>query len=128
MNSIIKTSKQIRGQKLIIHNSQLSIMIKATLLYGHPVDALAFEKYYYETHLPLSSKMQNVSKVDLTKFVSDTTGGKPAYYRMAEVHFPDQATMQQTMASPEGQAAVADLANFATGGVTVMIGEAENVL
>ena len=103
-------------------------MIKATLLYGHPVDAAAFEKYYYETHLPLSSKMQNVTKVDLTKFVSDTTGGKSAYYRMAELHFADQATMQQTMASPEGLAAVADLTNFATGGVTVMIVEGENFL
>lgn len=69
--------------------------------------------------------MQNVTKVDLTKFVSDTTGGKPAFYRMAELHFTDQTTMQQTMASPQGQAAVADLANFATGGVTVMIGEGE---
>lgn len=103
-------------------------MIKATLLYGHPVDAAAFEKYYYETHLPISSKMANVSKVDLTKFVSDPMGGKPAYYRMADLYFPDALTMQQTMASPEGQAAVADLANFATGGVTVMIGDVENII
>jgi len=103
-------------------------MIKATLLYGHPVDAAAFEKYYYETHLPISSKMQNVTKVELTKFVATPDGSKTAYYRMAEIYFPDGAVMQQTMASPEGQTAIADLANFATGGVTVLIGEEEKIL
>ena len=34
--------------------------------------------------------------------------------------------MQETMASPEGQATSADLANFATGGVTMLIGVVEN--
>ena len=27
-------------------------MIKATVLYGHPTDSDAFEKYYAETHTP----------------------------------------------------------------------------
>ncbi|MBS1947538.1 MAG: EthD family reductase [Bacteroidetes bacterium] len=103
-------------------------MIKATLLYGHPVDDAAFEKYYYEIHLPIAKKMKAVDRMVFTKFVSDATGGKPAYYRMTDLYFADAATMQQTMASPEGQAAVADLANFATGGVTVLIGEVENFL
>jgi hypothetical protein len=34
--------------------------------------------------------------------------------------------MQQTMGSPEGQAMVADLSNFETGGVTVITGMVEN--
>jgi uncharacterized protein (TIGR02118 family) len=44
---------------------------------------------------------------------------------MAELYFPSQAQMQESLGSPEGQAAVGDLANFATGGVTIVIGSVE---
>ena len=100
-------------------------MIKATLLYGHPTDADAFEKYYAETHLPLAATMTGVAKLQLTKFISAADGGKAAYYRMAELFFTDQAQMQTTLGSPEGQATIADLSNFATGGVTTIIGANE---
>lgn len=101
-------------------------MIKATLLYGHPTDPVAFENYYAETHLPIAAKMQGVAKMELTKFISAPDGGKAAYHRMAELYFSGPAEMQATMASAEGQAAVTDLANFATGGVTMIIGAVEN--
>jgi uncharacterized protein (TIGR02118 family) len=101
-------------------------MIKATLLYGHPADSDAFEKYYAEIHLPIASKMKGVEKLELTKFLSAPDGSKAAYYRMAELYFPSPAGLQETMASVEGQAAVADLANFATGGVTMIVGSVEN--
>ncbi len=101
-------------------------MLKATVLYGHPTDAEAFEKYYAETHTPIALSMKGVDKMELTKFVSAPDGGKPAYYRMAELYFADPAEMQQSMGSPEGQATAADLANFASGGVTMIIGAVEN--
>lgn len=101
-------------------------MIKATVLYGHPTDPEAFEKYYAETHTPLALSMKGVAKIELTKFLSAPDGGKPAYYRMAELYFAGPAEMQQSMGSPEGQATAADLANFATGGVTMIIGAVEN--
>lgn len=101
-------------------------MIKATLLYGHPADPDAFEKYYAETHLPLAAKMPGVDKLELTKFIAAPDGSKAAYYRQADLHFSSPEQLQQTMASPEGQAAAADLANFATGGVTMIIGTVEH--
>jgi|ERR1035437_304515 uncharacterized protein (TIGR02118 family) len=101
-------------------------MNKVTLLYGHPKDPEAFEKYYKETHLPIASKMKGVTKLELTKFLSAPDGGMAAYYRMAELYFSSPSEMEQTLGSPEGQAAVADLPNFATGGVTVIIGTVEN--
>ena len=101
-------------------------MLKATVLYGHPTDTDAFEKYYAETHIPLALKMKGVDKMELTKFVSAPDGGKPAFYRMADLYFAGPAEMQQSMSSAEGQATAADLANFATGGVTMIIGAVEN--
>ncbi|MEP7376431.1 MAG: EthD family reductase [Chitinophagaceae bacterium] len=101
-------------------------MIKGTVLYGHPADAGAFEKYYAETHTPLVVKTQGIVKAEYTKFLPNPDGSAPAYYRMAELYFAGPAEMQQALGSPEGKVMVADLANFATGGVTILIGQVEN--
>jgi uncharacterized protein (TIGR02118 family) len=69
-------------------------MLKVTVLYGHPTSSADFEKYYAETHLPLAAKMQGVARLELTKFVAGPDGGRPAFYRMAELYFPSQAQMQ----------------------------------
>jgi uncharacterized protein (TIGR02118 family) len=97
-------------------------MLKVTILYGHPNDLSAFERYYAETHLPLAAKMKGVARIELTKFATGPDGAKPAFYRMAELYFPDQDQLQATLGSVEGKAAVGDLPNFATGGVTMLIG------
>jgi uncharacterized protein (TIGR02118 family) len=97
-------------------------MMKITVLYGHPKSPDEFEKYYESTHLPLVGKIKGVDRGELTKFISAPDGGKPAFYRMAELYFATQAQMEQSLGSAEGQAAVADFENFATGGVTVLIG------
>lgn len=59
-----------------------------------------------------------MDRMVLTKFISAPDGGKPAFYRMAELYFATQAQMEQSLGSKEGQATVADLEKFATGGVT----------
>lgn len=43
-------------------------MIKGTVLYGHPKDAVAFEKYYTEAHQPLVSKTSGILKAEYTNF------------------------------------------------------------
>ena len=100
-------------------------MMKVTVLYGHPTSPDEFEKYYGSTHLPLTAKMKGVARIELTKFVAGPNGGKPAFYRMAELYFTTQVQMEQSLGSAEGQATVADLPKFATGGVTVVIGSVE---
>lgn len=98
-------------------------MVKVVVVYGHPTDPEAFEKYYAETHLPIAAKIPNVAKVEVTKFISTPDGGKPSNYRMAEVYFENMEMLGAGMGSPEGQATVADLANFATGGADASIAE-----
>ena len=100
-------------------------MMKVTALYGHPTNPDEFEKYYGGTHLPLAAKMKGVARIELTKFLAGPGGGKPAFYRMAELYFTTQAQMEQALGSSEGQATVADLPKFATGGVTIAIGSIE---
>ena len=100
-------------------------MIKATVLYGHPTDPAAFEKYYNSTHMAIVGKTKGIVKAELTKMLPNPDGSAPAYYRMAELYFNGPAEIQQAMSSAEGQAMVADLANFASGGVTVITGVVE---
>ena len=49
--------------------------------------------------------------------------GEPPYHRIAEVWFESAERMGEAMSSPEGQAATADLPNFATGGATFFVSE-----
>ena len=100
-------------------------MMKVTVLYGIPTSPEQFEKYYKGAHLPLAAKMKGVTRIEFTKFVSGPAGAKPAFYRMAELYFKTQAQMEQSLQSPEGQATVADIPKFATGGVTMIIGSVE---
>jgi uncharacterized protein (TIGR02118 family) len=97
-------------------------MIKLTVLYGHPTDTEAFENYYANTHLPIVANMTGYSRSEYTIFMNQSDNTTSVFYRMAEFWFPNPEALQQTMASPEGQATAADLANFATGGVTVLVG------
>jgi hypothetical protein len=45
---------------------------------------------------------------------------------MAEMYFPREEVANAPLASPQGEAAVGDLPNFATGGVTMLAGAAGN--
>jgi len=96
-------------------------MIKLTVLYGQPTNKEAFEDYYANTHLPLVAKMSGHTRSEFTIFMNQSDSSS-AFYRMAEFWFSNPETMEATMSSPEGQATAADLSNFATGGVTVLVG------
>jgi uncharacterized protein (TIGR02118 family) len=98
-------------------------MVKLTVLYGNPKNAAAFEKYYAETHLPIAGKMQGVRKIELSKVVGTPDGSARAFYRLADLYFDDLDHLKRVMGSPEGKATVGDLANFATGGVTLLISQ-----
>jgi len=50
-------------------------------------------------------------------------GGKHAACLFAFLEFDSMTAIQIAMASPEGQAAEADLANFAEAGIDLMISE-----
>jgi len=100
-------------------------MVKLTVLYGHPKSAADFEKYYAETHLPIAGEMKDVRRIELSKVIGAPDGSAAPFYRMAELYFDNTEHLNSVMATPEGQKTVADLANFATGGVTVLISDVQ---
>jgi uncharacterized protein (TIGR02118 family) len=97
-----------------------------TVLYNHPKDTAAFEKYYADKHLPLfqsKAKEIGITKGILVKFVSNVDGSKPAHYREAELWFASEAALRKGIATDGFKAVAGDLKNFSTGGQIVLIGQ-----
>jgi uncharacterized protein (TIGR02118 family) len=95
---------------------------KLTVLYGHPDDPEAFENYYANTHMSLVDKIP-LQSYEVSKIVATPDGSDLPYYRIFEGYSEDMEQLQNSLATQEGQAAVGDIPNFATGGATIFISE-----
>ena len=98
-------------------------MVKAVVLYGTPEDPDAFERYYADTHTALAKAIPGLQRFEAARGVGTPDGGAAPYQRIAELSFADMDALQAGLGSEEGQAAVNDIPNFATGGVTVFFAE-----
>ena len=97
-----------------------------TVIYNTPKDSAAFESYYSATHLPLVGTGQGeigFTRADLTRFESNLDGSAPAEYRQAALCFSSMDALKKGIATPAFKKVGDDLGNFATGGLTGLIGE-----
>jgi len=97
-----------------------------TVIYNTPKDTAAFESYYSSKHLPLVTSVQQeigFTRADLTRFESSLDGSKPEKYRQAELCFNSMDDLKKGLATPGFKKVGGDLPNFATGGLTGLIGE-----
>lgn len=98
-------------------------MYRLTVLYGHPTDPAEFDRYYHEIHIPIAKKMRGFKGWTIGKCESTTPGEQPPYYMIVGLFADTRADLEAILASPEGQAAIADVPKFATGGVSFMFDE-----
>jgi uncharacterized protein (TIGR02118 family) len=103
-------------------------MIRLLVLYGHPKDPAAFDRYYDSIHVPLAKRMQGLRKWTIGKVTGTPDGSPSPYYYIADLYADSREEIDAILASPEGQAAVADVPNYATGGVTFLYTEIEEVI
>jgi uncharacterized protein (TIGR02118 family) len=96
-------------------------MAKLVALYKKPADPAAFDAYYFSTHLPLAKKIAGLRHYEVNAGAITTPQGESPYHLIATMSFDSLAAIQQAVASPEGQATAADLANFAHAGVELLI-------
>jgi uncharacterized protein (TIGR02118 family) len=102
-------------------------MAQLVVMYKTPHDAAAFDKHYFEKHVPLAKKIQGVRKYEVSKGPVATPAGPSGYHLVAMLKFDDIAAIQKAFASAEGQAAVADVQSFATGGVDIFMFDSREV-
>ena len=95
-------------------------MHRLLVLYNEPKDPAHFKKYYVETHVPLVNKMRGVEKSSYGFDVKPMGPGKAAYFCVFQAEFESEAAMTDAFGSKEGQAVVADVPNYASGGLTMV--------
>ena len=102
-------------------------MAKLLVIHNPPHDAAAFDAYYVPKHVPLAQKVPGLKRFEVSAGRIMTTEGPAPYHMVAILTFDSMADLQAGLASPEGQAAVADFANFASGGATILMFEDRTV-
>jgi uncharacterized protein (TIGR02118 family) len=102
-------------------------MARLLVLYKAPKDASAFDKHYAEKHIPIATKIPGLRKYKVSRGPIATPGGSSGLHLIATLHFDDIAAIQNAFASPEGQAAAADVRTIATGGVDMLIFDSHEV-
>jgi uncharacterized protein (TIGR02118 family) len=98
-------------------------VVKAVVLYGPPENPDDFERHYAETHTSLAKAIPGLQRFEAAQGIATPDGSALPYQRIAELTFADMDALQAGLGSDEGQAAVNDIANFATGGVTIFFAE-----
>lgn len=103
-------------------------MVKVLALYGQPADAAAFDSYYFSTHVPLAKTLPGLRGYEVSRgpVVGVLDGSRP-HHLVATLRFDSMEAVQTALQSPAGQATAADLAHFATGGVTLLMFENEAI-
>jgi uncharacterized protein (TIGR02118 family) len=98
-------------------------MAKLVVLYNPPADPAAFDEYYEARHVPIAKLVPGLRDVHVSTGPVMTPAGPAPYHRVAMLGFDSVSALQAGFSSTQGQAAVADLANFASGGATMLIFE-----
>jgi uncharacterized protein (TIGR02118 family) len=98
-------------------------MARLVVMYKTPTDPKAFDEHYSELHIPIAQRIPGLRKYEISRGPVMTPDGASAYHLVAMLKFDDMAALQQGLASPEGHAAVADVQNFATGGIDIFMFE-----
>jgi uncharacterized protein (TIGR02118 family) len=105
----------------------MKAMATLVVLYKTPKDAAAFDKYYVEKHIPIAKKIPGLRKYEVSTGAVAAPAGPSGVHLIATLHFDDMAAIQRAFASPEGQAAGADVATFATGGADMLMFDSRTV-
>jgi len=102
-------------------------MAQLVVMYKTPTDKTAFDKHYFEKHIPLAKTIPGLRRYEVNQGPIMTPAGPSNFYLIATLHFDDMAAIQAAFATPQSQAARADVQGFATGGVEMYIYENKDV-
>jgi uncharacterized protein (TIGR02118 family) len=94
-------------------------MYRLTVLYGQPTDPAAFRSYYEVVHLPMAAKLPGLQTMRHSLDVAAAEGAS-AYFAIWEGEFDSVEAMGAAIGSEEGQALIADLPNYASGGAEII--------
>jgi uncharacterized protein (TIGR02118 family) len=92
------------------------------VLYGPPQDRTP-SSATTRRRTRLAKAIPGLQRFEAARGVATPDGSAVPYQRIAELTFEDMDALQAGLESDEGQAAVNDIPNFASGGVTIFFAE-----
>jgi uncharacterized protein (TIGR02118 family) len=102
-------------------------MIRVLALHNAPDEVSSYDDYYVNVHMPLVQRIPGVRNIRYGRVIRAADGGPAPYFLISDVYFDDEEALQVALDSPEMAEAFADVPNFATGGATIMICEADDI-
>lgn len=83
-------------------------MARMIAIYKTPRDTAAFDKHYFEVHIPLAKKLPGLIRYDVGRSPIISTTGHTDVYCIGTLHFESMDAIKSAFASPEGKACAAD--------------------
>jgi uncharacterized protein (TIGR02118 family) len=102
-------------------------MAHLVVMYKTPKDTAAFDKHYFETHVPIAKKIPGLRKYEVSHGPVATPAGPSAYHLIATLYFDSLDAIKAGFGSAEGKAAGADVQTFATGGADMIMFDTREV-
>jgi uncharacterized protein (TIGR02118 family) len=102
-------------------------MAQVIVLYKTPKDASAFDRYYFEKHVPLAKRLPGLRKYEVSQGTVASPQGESGIHLVAVLYFDSMAAIQEAFATPQGRDAAVDVNNFATGGVDMFLFDTREV-
>jgi uncharacterized protein (TIGR02118 family) len=93
-------------------------MVKLVAMFTKPDDPEAFDRAYFDVHLPLNAKTPGLRRTEVTRVTGAPRGESP-WYLVSEMYYDDEASMRSAFSSPEAAEAAKQLMTFAKGLVTM---------
>jgi uncharacterized protein (TIGR02118 family) len=78
------------------------------VIYRTPKDPAAFDKHYYDVHIPLAKRLPGLRSYLVSKPPIVTPAGDTEPYLIGTLEFDDMAALRHAFGTPEGQACAAD--------------------
>lgn len=82
-------------------------MTKMTVIYQTPKDISAFEKHYFNVHIPLAKQLPGLIKYEINDGEIQSTTGHSSF-RIANLYFESLDAMKQAFISEIGQKCAVD--------------------
>src|SRR5258708_38088015 len=96
-------------------------MAHVVVMYKNPKDAAAFDKHYFETHIPIAKKIPGLRKYEVNQGPVATPMGPSGFRLIATLYFDNLAAIQAGFASAEGKPAAVDGQKIATSGQAIAL-------
>jgi uncharacterized protein (TIGR02118 family) len=77
-------------------------MARMVVIYQKPADVAAFERHYFEKHVPLAKKLPGIRRYEVSQGPVMSPAGPSDAWMVATLHFDSMAAIKAAFASEVG--------------------------